>query len=134
MKPRKSSFSLKSFQDLKVLLDSKSFSFPEHQPPDLKKHKKKLNSESEEELFKNAMEGVIPISRDNYVERIFENKIPEGHQNKDDVEILKKLKNLIEFGEGFHISDTPEYIEGTGYHIHPEIARRLHRGDFSIQA
>jgi hypothetical protein len=70
MKPRKSSFSLKSFQDLKVLLDSKSFSFPEHQPPDLKKHKKKLNSESEEELFKNAMEGVIPISRDNYVERI----------------------------------------------------------------
>ncbi|MBM4352093.1 MAG: hypothetical protein FJ106_19650, partial [Deltaproteobacteria bacterium] len=23
---------------------------------------------------------------------------------------------------------------GTGYHVHPEIARRLHRGDFSIQA
>jgi DNA-nicking Smr family endonuclease len=134
MKPRKPSFSFKSFQDLKVLLDSKSFSFPQHQAPDLRHHKKKLNSESEEELFKNAMEGVIPISRDNCVERIFKNKIPENDHDKDDIEILKKLKNLVEFGEGFHISETPEYIEGTGYHIHPEVARRLHRGDFSIQA
>jgi DNA-nicking Smr family endonuclease len=50
------------------------------------------------------------------------------------MEILKKLKNLVEYGEGFHISDTPEYIEGTGYHVHPEIAKRLHRGDYSIQA
>jgi DNA-nicking Smr family endonuclease len=134
MKPRKSSFSFKSFQDLKVLLDSKSLSFPEHHPPDLKVHKKRLDQESEEELLKNAMEGVIPIPRDNYVERISKKRVPEGDQNKEDVEILKKLKNLVEYGEGFRISDTPEYIEGTGYHVHPEIARRLHRGDYSIQA
>ena len=134
MKPRKSSFSFKSFQDLKVLLDSKSLSLPEHYPPDLQGHKKRLDQESEDELLKNAMEGVIPIPRDNYVERIFKKRIPEGDQNKEDVEILKKLKNLVEYGEGFHISDTPEYIEGTGYHVHPEIARRLHRGDYSIQA
>ncbi|MFH0813346.1 MAG: Smr/MutS family protein, partial [Pseudomonadota bacterium] len=38
------------------------------------------------------------------------------------------------YGTGFHVADTPEYIEGTGYHVHPEIAKRLHRGDFSIQA
>lgn len=30
--------------------------------------------------------------------------------------------------------DTPEYIEGTGYNVHPGVARRLHRGDYSIQA
>ena len=40
----------------------------------------------------------------------------------------------MRFGIGFNIFDTPEYIEGTGYNVHPEIARRLHRGDFSIQA
>jgi DNA-nicking Smr family endonuclease len=134
MKPRKSSFSFKSFQDLKVLIDSKSFSFPDHHPPNLKGYKKGLDQESEEELFKNAMEGVIPIPKDNYVERSFKKRIPEGDQNKEGVEILKKLKNLVEYGEGFHISDTPEYIEGTGYHVHPEIAKRLHRGDYSIQA
>ena len=134
MKPRKSSFSFKSFQDLKVLIDSKSFSFPDYHPPDLKVHKKRLDQKSEEELFKNAMEGVVPIPKNNTVERIFEKRIPEGDQNKEDAEILKKLKNLVEYGEGFRISDTPEYIEGTGYHVHPEIAKRLHRGDFSIQA
>jgi DNA-nicking Smr family endonuclease len=134
MKPRKSSFSLKSFQDLKVLIDSNSFSFPDHHPPDLKGNKKRLDQKSEEELFKNAMEGVVPIPKDNTVERIFKKRIPEGDQNKEDAEILKKLKNLVKYGEGFHISDTPEYIEGTGYHVHPEIAKRLHRGDYSIQA
>ncbi|MDO9351805.1 MAG: Smr/MutS family protein, partial [Deltaproteobacteria bacterium] len=49
-------------------------------------------------------------------------------------ETLKRLEDLIHYGTGFHVADTPEYIEGTGYHIHPEIARRLHRGEFSIQA
>lgn len=134
MKPRKSSVSFKSFQDLKVLIDSKSFSFPEHHPPGLKGNKKRLDQKSDEELFKNAMEGVVPIPKDNYVERISKKRIPEGDQNKEDEEILKKLKNLVEYGEGFRISDTPEYIEGTGYHVNPEIAKRLHRGDYSIQA
>jgi DNA-nicking Smr family endonuclease len=80
------------------------------------------------------MEGVRPISRDNYVERIFQIELPEGPKNKDDVEILKKLTNLVKYGEGFNVSDTPEYIEGTGYHVHPSVAKRLHQGDYSIQA
>ena len=31
------------------------------------------------------------------------------------------------------VSDTPEYIEGSGYCVNPAIIKRLHRGDFSIQ-
>jgi DNA-nicking Smr family endonuclease len=80
------------------------------------------------------MEGVNPIPKENYIERVFQIELPEVHRNKDDVETLKKLKDLVKYGEGFNISDTPEYIEGTGYHVHPSVARRLHRGDFSIQA
>jgi DNA-nicking Smr family endonuclease len=40
----------------------------------------------------------------------------------------------VRYGIGFNVSETPEYIEGTGYNVSPSIAKRLHRGDFSIQA
>jgi DNA-nicking Smr family endonuclease len=134
MKPRKSPFTFKSFEDLKVLLETKVFSFPDSQDSDLGVHEDKQSPELDEELFRKAMEGVTPISRDNYVERIFQIRLPEGSKNKDDAEVLTKLRNLIKYGIGFNVSDTPEYIEGTGYNVHPVVARRLHQGDFSIQA
>jgi DNA-nicking Smr family endonuclease len=134
MKPKKSSMTTKSFQDLKVLLEGKSFSFPDRRHSVVTDHDVKPNPKLEEELFRKAMEGVTPISRGNTVERVFQIELPEGPKNKDDIEILKKLKNLVKYGEGFNISDTPEYIEGTGYHVHPSIAKRLHQGDYSIQA
>ena len=135
MKPRKSSFTFKSFQDLKALLENKPFSFPErHHHADLIDHEEEQRPELEEELYKKAMEGVTPISRDKYVERIFQMELPESSRDKEDAEILEKLRDLVRYGRGFNVSDTPEYIEGTGYNVHPEIARRLHQGDFSIQA
>ncbi len=134
MKPRKSSLTFRSFQDLKVLLENKSFSFPDRHHSDVADCDRELNPESGEELFRKAMGGVTPISRDKYVERIFQIELPEGPKNKDDVETLKKLTDLVKYGEGFNISDTPEYIEGTGYQVHPSVARRLHQGDYSIQA
>jgi DNA-nicking Smr family endonuclease len=133
MKARKSSFTFKSFQDLKVLLENKSFAPPKPRP-------KTENSEGQEspelerKLFRKAMEGVTPISRDNYVERIFQIELPESSRNREDAETLKKLTDLVKFGKGFNVADTPEYVEGTGYNVHPEVARRLHRGDYSIQA
>jgi DNA-nicking Smr family endonuclease len=134
MKPRKPSFSFKSFQELKVILDSKSFSFPNHHPSDLEGYKKEPHSESEEELFQNAMQGVTPITRDKAVERVSRDRFLEGSKNKDEDETLLKLRDLVKYGKGFNISETPEYIEGTGYHVHPSVAKRLHKGDFSIQA
>jgi DNA-nicking Smr family endonuclease len=134
MKPRKPSRSLKSFQELKGLLDSKSLSFPNRQPPDFEDHKKRLNPESEEELFKNAMEGVIAIKRDKFVKRVSQDRFSENSRNREEDETLLRLRDLVKYGKGFNISDTPEYIEGTGYHVHPSVAKRLHKGDFSIQA
>ena len=61
MKSFKSSFTFKSFQDLKALLESKPFSFPEHHHVDLIDPKEEQPPELEEELYKKAMEGVRPI-------------------------------------------------------------------------
>jgi DNA-nicking Smr family endonuclease len=134
MKPRKSSFTFKSFQDLRALLENKPFSFPEQHPSILIDPKDKQHPELEEELFAKAMEGVRPISKKNYVEKICQIDLPEGSRNKEDTETLEKLTDLVKYGRGFNVADTPEYIEGTGYNIQPSVAKRLHRGEYSIQA
>ncbi len=134
MKSSKSSFTFKSFEDLKALLEKTPFSFPEHHKPKIVKNEEKSNPKLEEELFEEAMEGVTPISRENLVERIFQIELPEGSRNKEDADILGKLEDLVRYGIGFNVADTPEYIEGTNYQIHPTVAKRLHRGDYSIQA
>jgi DNA-nicking Smr family endonuclease len=134
MKSSKSSFTFRSFQDLKALLEGKFLYFPERFPSTLIQDEKEQNSESEEEIFRKAMEGVSPISRDKYVERIFQVEQPKSYRDKEDAEVLEKLIDLVKHGKGFNVADTPEYIEGTGYQVHPSIAKRLHRGDYSIQA
>jgi DNA-nicking Smr family endonuclease len=132
MKSSKSSHTFKSFQDLKILVKDKSF--PADRKADLKYPEVERSPELEEKLFRKAMEGVIPIPKDNHVERSFQVEVPEGSREKEDAEALGRLRELVEYGTGFNVSDTPEYIEGTGYNVPPTIARRLHRGDFSIQA
>jgi DNA-nicking Smr family endonuclease len=134
MKPRKSSLSFKSFQELKELLEHTSPSFPARPDPNLTDSKEKLSPELEKELYEKAMEGVTPISRENCVERMFQIELPRHSRISEDMEALEKLRELVKYGKGFNVADTPEYIEGTGYNIHPEVARRLHRGDYSIQA
>ena len=132
MKSRKSPYTLRSFQELKVVLDLKSL--PDHRSLGSKEWGKKKSSESEKELLEKAMEGVTPLSREKYAERIFIAEPAEGFKKKDDAETLKRLEDLIHYGKGFNVCDTPEYIEGTGYHVHREVAKRLHQGEFSIQA
>jgi len=134
MKSSKSSFTFKSFEDLKALLEKKTFSFPEHKKAKIVKGEEKSSPKLEEELFTEAMEGVTPISRENFVERIFQIELPEGSRGKEDAEILGKLEDLVKYGIGFNVADTPEYIEGTNYQVRPTVAKRLHRGDYSIQA
>lgn len=59
---------------------------------------------------------------------------PRANTDDPDSEQVRKLIDLVLKGEGYSVADTPEYMEGTGYNVHPEMARRLHQGDFSIQA
>jgi DNA-nicking Smr family endonuclease len=47
---------------------------------------------------------------------------------------VEGLRRLVNDGQGFLVSHTPEYMEGVGYPAPPEIARRLHLGEFAVQA
>jgi len=134
MKSFKSSFTFKSFQDLKALLENRPLPFPERPRAAPIVPEEEQNPEMEEQLFKKAMEGVRPILRGNYIQRIFQIEFPESSRDKEDAEILEKLADLVKYGRGFNVADTPEYIEGTNYHVHPGVAKRLHRGEYSIQA
>jgi len=134
MKSSKSSFTFKSFEELKALLKNRPLSFPEPRRTDPIIREERQSPEMEEQLFKKAMEGVRPMLRGNSIERIFQIEFPESSRDKEDAEVLEKLTDLVKYGRGFHVADTPEYIEGTNYQIHPGVARRLHRGEYSIQA
>ena len=129
----------KSFADLKALIQSTLISLPDRpHPPSsyTKDDEKETTPVNEESLFSEAMEGVVPIKHGDYVERIFPIEVPGWFMNdqSDTAETMAKLSDLVSYGKGFTIADTPEYIEGTGYHVHPEVARRLHQGNYSIQA
>ncbi len=150
MKTSKSTGIFRPFKDLKTLLESKSSkpvrpstNNPNQAPPETQ-HKKGCvpkpddNIESdpaeEKELFLAAMADVKPIYRGDRIEQTA-GYVPQiGPDNDTEYETLLKLQDLVKFGKGFVVSDTPEYIEGTGYNVNSKIAKRLHRGDFSIQA
>ncbi|HPC75032.1 MAG TPA: Smr/MutS family protein [Syntrophales bacterium] len=140
MKPPKSELGFQPFENLDKLLRKKSVAV---EPPPGKGHPAAkslqaetglvIDEESEEQVFREAMEGVRALGKDKYIEPAPPSpREREDRNGRDDG--LELLTNLVKYGEGFVISDTPEYIEGTGYRVRPEIARRLHRGEFSIQA
>ncbi len=126
------------FEDLGAILESRSFPLPPDSDKTFVNNVEFLTPEDEENLFMEAMSDVKPISRNKYIEKKTET-IPcfvshtHTHTHNDESEALLRLKDLVENGEGFVVADTSEYIEGTGYNVNPEIVKRLHRGDFSIQ-
>jgi DNA-nicking Smr family endonuclease len=139
MQSRKSSLTYHSFQDLKSLLGAKLRSLPDSSKIEVTAPAGELSPALEETFFNAAMIGVKPISRGKGGERnrslkTPEVKPPEDTKEKDDAETLSKLTDLVQHGTGFNILDTAEYIEGIGYNVHPEVARHLHRGNYSIQA
>jgi DNA-nicking Smr family endonuclease len=146
----KSSGAFKPFKELKELLEKKSLK-PAPAPvghakkqvlktcnsqQDLSKPDKNMlvKEPSENELFFKEMSDVAPIPRGDRIEHRFNPGLPTGPDHDCRDETLLMLDNLVKFGTGFVVADTPEYIEGRGYNVHPEITKRLHRGDFSIQA
>ena len=131
----KSSLVHNPFDCLKDLVDRKDL--PPSMPTRNTSQRKKdtaYDHQSEGQLFLEAMAGVNPIARDHIVGKNVAMKPAENHRYILEDEAFSRLVRLVNYGEGFIVSDTPEYIEGTGYNVRQEVARRLHRGDFSIQA
>jgi len=128
----------KPFKDLKALLESKSV---ELQPLKSAAHRRPQAEQNDQRpghlLFKEAMAGVKKISRSKCSTHIpppLATEPTETDRNPNaDPESVAQLINLVKYGTGFIVSLTPEYAEGIAQGVNPEIARRLHRGDFSIQ-
>jgi DNA-nicking Smr family endonuclease len=136
MKSSKPSSILTSFDELKVLLEDNSFprrSTPVDPAP-RPSEPGPVPVENEQQLFENAMSDVTPIVRDNCREKNRAPSVPSSPRSDNESEIMAKLSDLIEKGEGFVVADTPEYIEGTGYKAHPALAERLHNGGFAVEA
>ncbi len=89
--------------------------------------------DQERRIFLAAMADVTPFRRQNRQGSVTP-RFKSGRRNEDpDTEVFRKLNDLVETGDGFVVALTPEYQEGIGYQVHPMVAEKLHRGDYSIQ-
>ena len=136
-KPTKAAATYRPFENLNELLVKKSFNLPSgEREEEVEQGLDGLDEQddcSEDGLFALAMADVKPITR----EPPSSNKPGVGpvrvtEQDCQD-EALSRLKDLVSGGDGFVIGDTAEYMEGIGYGVNPDVPRRLHEGDFSIQ-
>ena len=124
----------KPFKNLKSLLKSKSVELQPAAAPDADVfNENPADPRPDHRIFKEAMADVKRISRTQCVARCPLPPNTPGADTNPDHESVVQLKKLVKFGSGFVVSLTPEYTEGTAHGVNPAIARRLHRGDFSIQ-
>jgi len=124
---------IKSFKELNYLLDKDNLKVFNQDLKKLPELKKEISIEDEDQLFKEMMSDVVPIEQN----KVF-NLPDKNYQNDfngvdEDSIVHDHLKDLIDHGKGFIVSYTNEYMEGIGYSVNPEIAKKLHNGDFSIQ-
>jgi DNA-nicking Smr family endonuclease len=135
MKPSKSSRLFKPFKNLDTLLAGRQIKLkPAPIAASGDTPKKQLDRRQERAIFNGAMADVKRISRSNCpTDSPVARKPPTPEANRDH-EFVRQLTDLVNNGTGFVVSLTPEYIEGLNHRVNPAIARRLHRGDFSIQA
>ena len=136
MKSSKGNGTYKPFENLKGLLKEKRFQLSsgwEEKPVPESVDELMAEADDEDALFARAMAGVEPIEREPVSKDAGPLSPPKPSETDEEAEALARLEDLVRGGEGFIISDTPEYMEGIGYGVNPEVARRLHQGDFSIQ-
>jgi DNA-nicking Smr family endonuclease len=132
MKSPKSSFTFSPFESLKDRFKSRPAPASQNPPPD--PEETASHPERDEQVFRAAMEDVTPLRRDDRAVRSAGVQAADSSERAGEDEALTALRKLVTNGKGFVVADTPEYIEGAGYEGSLGLARRLHRGDFSIQA
>jgi DNA-nicking Smr family endonuclease len=129
-----SSLKYNPFEKLKNCVGHKPQAKPLSAPASKCEQATARDPDNEEQVFLEAVQGVKPMQQDKRAGNKIRSMPPEDVKESPETAIVGQLTNLVKYGEGFVISDTPEYIQGTGCDVHPEFAGRLHRGDFSIQA
>jgi len=141
VKSPNSSGNFRPFKDLKTLLEKKAIELKSVSTPkpdeSLELDARTADRRPDRIIFEEAMSDVKKIARSNCAipnHKTFKHSNADKNLEYNDHECLLQLRELIQYGAGFVVSLTPEYIEGTANNVSPEVARRLHRGYFSIQA
>lgn len=133
MKPPRSPFTFSPFESLKDRFKGRAAPVSDARP--VRRPEAEPKPERGGQVFLEAMEDVTPLGRKNRAAKWVPLRPPDSSDgNAGEDEALTALKELVRNGKGFVVADTPEYIEGAGYQGSLGLARRLHRGDFSIQA
>jgi len=123
------------FQALGVLLKGRHL--PRHretEKPDPTPIPSHIDLAYEDRLFRDAMADVTPLFRHSAARPTSANLSNGCRSSSSEPEVLARLSALVKRGKGFVVSQTPEYMSGTGPAAAPDVARRLHSGQFSIQA
>jgi DNA-nicking Smr family endonuclease len=134
MRSSKAKNVLKSFKELKTLLDNRPVPLRNCPAAVAGPVPPQPTAESERRLFRSAMADVTPIKSRNRIKKTLSPTQSKPLPPDPEKDTLIQLTNLIRRGDGFVLSDTPEYMEGTGYRVPGRFAQRLHQGDFSIQS
>jgi len=134
MKSSKQKGLYRPFERLKVLLENESLVL-KNSPAETPSEVSDALTESKDDraLFEEAMADVERISRNICAEPNTPTYTMSDPDSTDDSEALLHLENLVETGAGFVVADTAEYVEGIGYNVNREVAKRLHKGEFSVQ-
>lgn len=122
------------FEKLRKTFKGKDASIPVSQKAAGPKSEPAAEPENDEKAFLEAMQGVTPMAESRYERKSGGLKPVPKCIAEPEPDVTACLENLVASGEGFIVSNTPEYMEGTGPDVPPEFAEKLHRGDFSIQS
>lgn len=96
----------------------------ERQPP--------VESEEEAALFAEAVAGARPLAADVHLPAIsYRAAVPLSDHER---EVLRELDLLVSGAAPFALVESDEYHEGRAPGVDPRVPKRLHRGEFSVQA
>jgi len=134
MKSSESKGPFRPFEELQTLLETRSVQLKKNDDVWLSESaESETDPETDRQLFETAMADVEKIPQNICSAENLQNSDVAGPDQTKDSETLIQLEELIKTGKGFVVADTAEYVEGTGYNVNREVARRLHNGEFSIQ-
>lgn len=88
---------------------------------------------ADRDLFLQAMADVRPLAPGRHPAARRTPSRPANPVLDGEDDVGRCLQDLVRHGRGFRVADTPEYAEGLGERAHPDLTRRLHRGDYAIQ-
>jgi DNA-nicking Smr family endonuclease len=133
MKPHEPEGLNRPFAGLKNLLRKNSIGREADAPPPEPPPLPPVRTPSDDEMFAEAMSGVVRMGLENAGAEGSGPRRPAAKNRLEESEV-RHLRRLVDDGSGFLVCDTPEYMEGVGYRAPPGITERLHRGDFAVRA